>query len=119
MTLGDAFYFNHPAAHRHLWVATGGPKEDGFVIFNLTTVRDGCDQTCVLNVGDHPTIDRPTCVSYLRGRELPIDFATSHAHLISQQQPFGRTVLRRIQDGALASPFTIGRFQKIVKASLV
>jgi hypothetical protein len=119
LTLGDTFYFINPGAHRHLWVVTGGPSAGGdFAIFNLTSVRTGCDTSCVLDVGDHPIITHPTYITYLRGRELPRSLGQSHAHLFSWQPRVGPTVLTRIQHGALASKFTAEKLKKIVRETL-
>lgn len=119
MTLGDTFYFNHPSAHRHLWVVAGGPNAEGeFAIFNLTSVQPGCDATCVLNLGDHPMIEHATYVTYLRGRLLPGNLEQTQGHYIAWQPPVSAAVLQRIQHGALASPYTSGKLRKVVEASL-
>jgi hypothetical protein len=119
LRVGDTFYFNHPEAHRHLWVVAAGPGENGeFVIFNLTTLRDGCDRACILGPRDHCTIDRPTCVSYLRGRDITEEFANAKEQFISWQEPLSPNVLRRIQEGALSSRHTIERYRRIVQDAL-
>jgi hypothetical protein len=119
LNVGDTFYFNHALAHRPLWIVAGGPSPDGeFAIFNLTTVQPGCDMTCVLGPGDHPSITRPTYVTYLRGRALPGSLEGSQAHQFAWQQNLGAEALRRVQDGALASPHTSGKLQEIVRNTL-
>jgi hypothetical protein len=113
---GDTFYFNHALAHHHLWVVAGGPSPAGeFAIFNVTTVCDGCDRTCLLDVGDHQTISHLSYVTYLHGRAFPASIATAQAHLFAWRESLDPAVLLRIQQGALASPHASSKLQGIVR----
>lgn len=119
MTPGDTFYFNHPSAHRHLWVVAGGPFDTlGYVIFNFTSERDECDRTCLLGPGDHPFFTHATYVSYLRGRLLPVEVESQESQYFAHQDAVQPSVLRRIQDGALASPFTKKRFRDLIASAI-
>jgi hypothetical protein len=116
LNTGDTFYFNHAQAHHHLWVVAGGPTPSGdFAIFNVTTVCNGCDTTCLLNVGDHPTITHQSYVTYLHGRALPGSIETTQAHLFAWRPPLAPGVLLRVQQGALSSIHTSAKLQEIVR----
>ena len=116
MKPGDTFYFNHASAHRHLWIVAGGPTPAGdFAIFNVTTLKDGCDHTCLLSVGDHPTITHESYVIYLRGRAVPASIMEKQAHVVALQPALTAEVLKRVQDGALASRYTAPYLQEIVR----
>jgi hypothetical protein len=113
---GDTFYFNHALAHRHLWIVAAGPTPaEDFAIFNVTTVKDGCDRSCLLDVGDHPAITHASQVTYLRGKTLSAAVTQQYGHLVAWQPALAPAVLKRVQDGALASPYTPQYLQKIVR----
>lgn len=64
---GDTFLLmGGRVATPHLWVVLWGPagEDDAFLTVMLTTDRGYTDQTCILDVGDHPFIRHRTSVDY-------------------------------------------------------
>lgn len=64
---GDTFLLTGGrVASPHLWVVLWGPAGDdnSFLTVMLTTDRGYTDQTCILDVGDHPFIRHRTSVDY-------------------------------------------------------
>jgi len=65
---------------------------------NFTTLRRPCDETCVLDVGDHPFIRHRTVIAYGRGKMVP---ASGHDQLKPlADERVTRTVLLRIMRGS-------------------
>lgn len=117
MNVGDTFINNNPSSYPHLWVLTAGPTvADEFLIFNLTSHTSGCDETCLVQPGEHPFVRHLSVVRYQRGRLLPRQLLEDPASLCAWNTPIGATLLQRIQAGALASRFTKRRYQEIVRA---
>jgi hypothetical protein len=94
----------------HLWIVVTEPtkESDVCVIVNLTTLRNSQDQTVALNRGDHPFINRPTSVRYsdaqfadVRRLRADIEAGTAVPHRACTAE-----ILRLIQDGIFASPYT-------------
>ena len=125
LALGRTFY-----GQGHLWVVISNPAPDdgSVIIVNFTSWHEHiendktCDETCIMEVGDHPSITHRTVIYYAKIR----DVAAAHQEVMlknPQMAPAGAPVsnalLRRIQDGALASDFVSERRQKAIKASLV
>ena len=67
----------------------------------IVTVRRKCDETCVLEVGDHPFIRHTSCVDYARLNQR------SESHLLkvgTLREPLQSDVLDRVLDGVMHSP---------------
>ena len=72
MNLGETFINLNPGSPEHLWVAASNKNQRGeIVIFNFTSWRKGCDESCIINPGEHPFVKNKTVVSYQRGRLFP------------------------------------------------
>jgi hypothetical protein len=120
LKIGDTLFNLHPSSPRHLWVLAAGPTDEAeFVMFNLTSMRDGCDKSCVIQPGEHVHVHHPTVVAYMRGQIVTDIFLQSLGSLCSWQQPVSQPLLERIQQGALDSYFTKQRQQAIVRRFLV
>lgn len=94
----------------HLWfVLTDPDPETGkVVIVSLSTLRAGKDQTVILNRGDHPFITHESVIVYRDARCVSSD-ELRHAlrnGWIKPHQPCADRILKQVQDGLLASPFT-------------
>ena len=111
MTLGDTFWIEY------LWVVLSDPtSDDEVVIVNLTSLRSNSDQTCLVHPGEHPHIDHDSVVMYNGARlvsrptlERMITNGTFQA-----APPVSQDLLRRIQQGALTSPFARPKIQVAV-----
>lgn len=121
MNLGDTFVNLNPSSPSHLWIVISNETPEGWVIVNLTTYRDGCEETCILDVGDHPWIQKTSIVHYIRSSLLS-QSAFGHMQRLGvhdPKEPLEREVLRRVQQGALASPHMKKKYKEIVRESLV
>lgn len=126
MKLGAAFKNLNPGCPDHLWVVCSAPDQNGgAVVFNLTThdsgSRDGSDETCVLDAGDHKFIRRKTVVAYGRGMILSQENYSKLCSLgyCGKWPDVTPAVLRRIQLGALGHDEVAPKLQALVRASLV
>ena len=108
----------------HLWVVLSTPTADGQIaLANLTTHGRlaTCSDSCVIvSSGEHPYVVRDSCV-YYRGALLnpvaPLDGAKAIG-VLQQHEPCSPELLRRIQDGALASRFGAGVVKAAIQATL-
>ena len=67
----------------------------------IITVRKNSDETCVLEVGNHPFIRHISCVDYARLNQR------SESHLLkvgTLREPLQSGVLDRVLDGVMHSP---------------
>jgi len=108
---------------RHLWVVLSAPDAEGNVaVANLTTHgKPSCGDFCVVvTPAEHPFLRRDSCV-YYRGASLnpvaPLDEYKTRGAL-NQSVPMPAEVVKRIQDGALASKFTQGVVKDAIRASM-
>jgi len=103
-------------AKRHLWVTITQPipeLQGVAVTVCLTTERSISDTTTRLRAGDHPYIDRPTVVSYMDARLVPIkplELAIA-AKLLHLRERFDMALVREFQKGLMASVETPKKVQ--------
>lgn len=67
----------------------------------IITARRKCDETCILEVGDHPFIKHTSCVHYAMMNQR------SEFHLLKVgklREPLQSDVLSRVLDGVMRSP---------------
>jgi len=115
VSVGDTFRLAVPRSH--LYIVIAGPDSRGqCALVNCSSVVAGCDESCVLGVGDHGLLTRRSFVYYHKGRMREadaIDRAISAGQAIPDT-PVSSTVLRRIRDGALRSEFTDQGIQALI-----
>lgn len=91
------------------------------MLVNLTSQALLKDQSCILNVGDHPFIKHETVINYAEAvisSEEAI-FAGARGGVIQHDPaPVTSDALKRIQQGALASPQIETRVKAAVVAAL-
>ena len=98
-----------PKPHLHMVISDGEQCSDRVVLINLTSWKPRIsDETCVLDVGDHPFIKQKTVVFY---REARIAKAgdleeAEQCDLIYRDDVLDASLLRRIQEGAMQSDQT-------------
>jgi len=124
LPLGSTFY-----GQGHLWVVISNPAADGSVLMvNFTSWHEHvdndktCDETCIMEVGDHPSITHRTVVYYAKRRDVTAahqEAMLKNPSLAPSGAPVSTELLRRIQEGALESDFVSERQKKAVAASLV
>jgi hypothetical protein len=121
LNLGDTFLNLNPYIATHLWAIVSTPTpEDQVVMFNFTSRKPGCDETCVIRRGEHPFVKHDTAVAYRRGRLLSRTDWNKLQELgfYEAQPPLSNALLKRIQQGALDSEFTPIGLQEIVRACM-
>lgn len=121
MTPGDTFVPIAPRGDGHLWVVISAPTpQNRLAIVNLTTRRPPCDDSCILQARDHPFLRHESIVFYARARLADADILDGNLSggLYSPRDPVTVGLLRRIQDGALVSPYTSGLVQACVRSTL-
>jgi hypothetical protein len=101
--IGDAFLLTERDLEPHLWFVVSLPQENPeVVIVNLTTHSQSKDQSCILDVGDHPWIKHKSCISYRDAKlvsEEKLDFLVRQGHL-SPQAAIADAVITKILIGA-------------------
>ena len=112
MNVGDTFRGCLKDEIAHVWVIITSPNHAGeIVMVNFSSYRKDSfelDDTCVEEPGEHPLVTRKTIVRYQSAQVkpiLPIEQALKKG-LIEQAPPVSPNLLKRIQQGALSSPWT-------------
>lgn len=121
MTLGETFLNTNPYIAVHLWAIVSNPTpHDAVVMFNFTSWRPGCDETCLIKPSEHPFVKHDTVIAYRRGQLLTRAAWNELQRLgfYLRHEPLSDSLLRRIQQGALDSEFTPIDLQEIVRASM-
>ncbi|MFT5870349.1 MAG: hypothetical protein ACI8TF_002471 [Paracoccaceae bacterium] len=78
------------------------------LVVNISSVRDLCDTTCILDVGDHPFVQHPSFVYYAMAK---ITYAANiqrgfEAGALRPQPDLAEEVFGRVEAGMLRSPDT-------------
>ena len=90
---------------KHLFIICTDPNPVGeHLLVSISTLRNGCDQTCILQAGEHDFINRESFVDYSRPRIEG-----------------GNTLIKGVNDGLLISKPCIseGPFERICAGLLV
>jgi hypothetical protein len=110
------------APNPHLWIVLTEPQAPDFlcVIVNLTRQQPRSDNTVVLRPTDHPFINKDSVIRYgdaliVDGRDLDGFLKKHTAKGLDRCSP---DLLKRILDGAIASPFTPKKIADFCKKSL-
>ena len=109
--LGDSFMLPKPGQEtEHLWVliTNPDPATHEAIMVNVTTQRPHSETTTILNVGDHPFIQKPSVIFFADARMVDtrlLDAAVRRG-AYNAHAAFQARVLLKIQAGLLASTFT-------------
>jgi hypothetical protein len=110
----------HDVSHLWVLVLSSDPITTETVIVNLTTQRAHSDTTLVLQTGEHSFVKHPSAVHY--GDARIVDGRVIEAAITAGTFPVhgdcSAALLKRIQDGLIASPFTPGKVKAYVKQRL-
>ena len=109
--LGDSFMLPKPGREtEHLWVLITNPDPvtHEAIMVNVTTQRPHSDTTTILNAGDHPFVQKPSVIFYADARiaDARLLDAAVRRGACRTNTAFQPAVMRRIQDGIVASPLT-------------
>lgn len=105
---GDSLFLKNPGTGvGHLYFILTEPNKDNRVLLvNITTHRFGKDETCILNVGDHPFIRHKSVVEYSEAIEPKLTQIEKLLETGYSNTPASASddLLERMQDGARKSP---------------
>lgn len=114
--LGDSFMLPKPGQEtKHLWVliTNPDPATHEALMVNLTTQRPHSDTTTILNVGEHPFVQKPSVIFYADARLVDtrlLDAAVQRGGC-GTHAPVAPPVMLRIQAGIVTSPLTPRRIR--------
>jgi hypothetical protein len=108
---GDCFLLPKPGREtEHLWlvITNPDPVTHDAIMVNVTTRRPHSDTTTILQVGDHPFVQKPSVIFYADARMVDTRLLDAAVQRGAYQPhvPFLTPVLRKIQQGLLSSGFT-------------
>jgi hypothetical protein len=115
---GDAYIEDATAARAgHLRVVIAVTSDGQAVTVGCTTHRPPCDESCILEPGDHPFIRHKSVLDF---RVTTVETADSILAMVESgtwtpQQRVSPSVLQRMIDGALASPRTKDAFKTTLR----
>ncbi len=112
MDCGDTFLMPAPGGQLtpHLWIVITQPDPETNLcaIVSVTTLRNSKDQTVVLRKGDHAFIRHDSSILY--GDAMIVDATRVEAEIAAglavAREKCPAAVLKLVQDGVRASPFT-------------
>lgn len=123
--IGDTFRLANSRTNSHLFVIISDPTQDPdhIVTVNFTSSNQNTDQSCVMEVGEHPFLKWQSCV-YYGGQDRLITLAEYKRCLRSgdllPHKPVSKDLLTRILNGAATSPFLpLGSRQILVEQGLI
>lgn len=116
MHVGFTFHDNPSFNRRHLWVIVSIAPNGKLVAFNITSHRDGIDESCVLNRSDHPWLKVKSVIAYQKGQLWdPVELQRAlDSQIYQKNEVASEELVRRIAEGALASPRTKGELKDIL-----
>src|SRR5947207_10377227 len=112
MDCGDTFAMPAPGGvvTPHLWIVLTQPDPGTHLcaVVSATTLRNSKDQTVILRLGDHEFIRHDSTIFYrgamiVDARRIESEIA---AGLALSREKCTATMLKLVQDGVAASPFT-------------
>jgi len=112
MDCGDTFLMPAPGgvATPHLWIVVTQPDPQTHLcaIVSVTTLRNSKDQTVILRPGDHPFVRHDSTVFY--GDAMIVDALRLESEIAAGlalvREGCSKAILKLLQDGVVASPFT-------------
>ena len=120
MNLGDTFLLRAPTEIRHLHVAIYC-HEGTLVLVNVTTKRPPCDDSCIVQSGEHPFLRQESIVAYRHMKVIdPVrSFYVEKQGILKLYDPVSPELLERIQRGARESAFSARKAQELIRRILV
>ena len=108
MNPGDTFSFRGHGQTERLWVAVATMGSARVAIVGLGPAEPNSDEGDIIGHGDHPDLDEDCTARYRLARPARVsDLRDARLKgLVESGDPCSPELLRRIQLGALASPFT-------------
>jgi hypothetical protein len=121
-TAGDCYWAQgryEPVPHLRI-VVTKPDLSERFIIVNMTSMREGADQTTVLKRGDHQLVRHESFVLYGASSMMTVaalEKEIAQGFAVRATPSFSGQTLKRIQTGILDSEFTPPKIQREFKAA--
>ncbi len=117
--IGPGFAFRSarpPYSTEHLYIVISPVIEEKVLFVNVTTRTPVKDATCVLRKGDHPFIRHESVINYVDAVEAEVCRMREaiERKLFKPHDALTPALLKKIQDGALASPAFKPKFKKYI-----
>ncbi len=118
MKAGDTFLIPDGIG-THLNFVLAVLPDRSLVLAHFTKRRPHSDITCVVSAGEHPFITWDTVIRYDQAYVCPADRVENLMRLIIRmREPLDATLLRRILQGAIASPQTPDKIKAVLRTIL-
>ncbi len=109
MQLGDSFLGGGEVqGENHLWfVINDPPSRNGVaLIVNISELRPGAEQTCILQKGEHKFIHKPSYVRFMSARRAKASDLDKliKADKLKPHQTASEPLIKKIRAAAAASP---------------
>lgn len=103
----------------HLWAVISDTQQsvDEIVIVNFTSWRENGDKSCLLDKGDHPYIHHQTYINYRDAYVVTLAKLEEleSKGLITRNETLKSSILARVREGAMVSPFAKLKIRKILE----
>lgn len=108
---------NESGTTPHLWIILTDPNP-ACVLVSVSTLRYGKDQTVVLMPDDHPFVRHQSMIMYSDSMIVELSVLEAHVQtgIAVPRESCPPQILKLIQDGVLASPFTPRTIQDFFRA---
>jgi hypothetical protein len=126
ISAGDTFIIPDPGRtlDKHLWILISDPDKDPdrVVLVSMTTYRRHQEDVCIIERGEHPFVDRKSCIHYRDAKEVS---AAKISHLLEtglleRHHPLGLKLLQRVRAGAaLSKRFPLERAEILIEQGLL
>ena len=114
MRVGETYIF-----HDHLHVIITDPEDDdaqAVAAVNFTGYEENKDQSCVVEVGEHPWIKKKSLVAYQYAWVLPLGEQDDFVKRATKREDVSDGLLTRIQEGT-DSDYIPEHVRKFVEAA--
>jgi hypothetical protein len=116
MKAGDVFHLPDWAGG-HINVALEVCADGSVITCNFTDYATHSDWTCIIEVGEHPSITKKSVVNYRQAQYCESGTAVEALERLidSRKQPLSPELLARIRQGALDSPRTSDKIKDALR----
>jgi hypothetical protein len=119
LNVGDTFLDPGRGVEWHLYVVVAKTVGGEVLAFNLTSHSPGCDESCVIEPGEHPYVTRRSVIAYRMTQtfpELELDDSLRNGTRRAHERA-SDALVRKIQRGGLASDKTKNGYKEILIAA--
>lgn len=115
ITIADTFIFHIHGNVPHLWIVVA-MNGDRPILVNLTSMRHNSDRSAIFSCGDHPFIKHESVARFSEMQDIDgnklVDMLKKN--VATRHFRASPDVVRRLQEGALLSPFTEKRLKALI-----